>query len=215
MNGFNQIAASRELNQNPAPGVILASSSSVRATLLKNAGVEFTVEIPAMDEDEIKRAMAADGADAAMMAESLATAKAVRISQRHGDALVIGADQMLDCEGVWYDKPTTIDQARSQLQALRGRGHQLISCVTVVRDGQRMWHHVARATLTMRPFSDEFLDGYLDKAGPDILDSVGAYRLEAMGVQLFSAISGDYFTVLGLPLLPLLDFLRTHRVVAP
>ncbi len=168
-----------------------------------------------MDEDEIKHAMAASGAGAAMVAESLATAKAIRVSQRHGDALVIGADQMLDCDDVWHDKPVTIDKARSQLQALRGRSHQLISCVSVVRDGQRMWHHMARATLTMRPFSDVFLDDYLEKAGPEILGAVGAYRLEGMGVQLFSAISGDYFTVLGLPLLPLLDFLRTHRVVAP
>ncbi len=168
-----------------------------------------------MDEDEIKRAMAAEGADAALIAESLATAKAIRISQRHRDVLVIGADQMLECEGVWYDKPATIDKARSQLLALRGRSHQLISCVTVVRDGQRMWHHLARAELTMRSFSDIFLDDYLEKAGPDIFDSVGAYRLEGIGVQLFSSISGDYFTVLGLPLLPLLDFLRTHQVVTP
>lgn len=168
-----------------------------------------------MDEAEIKRAMAASGADAALVAESLAVAKAVRISQRHEDALVIGADQMLECEGVWYDKPADLETARSQLQALRGHTHRLISCVSVVRGGQRMWHHVARAELTMRTFSDGFLDDYLEKAGPDILDSVGAYRLEAMGVQLFSAISGDYFTVLGLPLLPLLEFLRIHRVIAP
>ncbi len=168
-----------------------------------------------MDEDEVKLAMAASGADAAMVAESLAVAKAVRISNRHGDALVIGADQMLECEGVWYDKPADSDKARSQLKALRGRSHQLISCVSVVRDGQRMWHHTARAELTMRSFSDDFLDDYLETAGPDILDSVGAYRLEGMGVQLFSAISGDYFTVLGLPLVPLLDFLRIHRVVVP
>ncbi len=215
MNSFNQIEVSEGLNQNPAPSIILASSSCVRAALLKGAGVEFTVEAPAMDEDEIKRAMAADGADAVLVAESLATAKATRISVRHHDALVIGADQMLDCEGVWHDKPQSRDQARAQLLALRGRRHQLISAVSVVRDGGCIWHHTAKAEMTMRDFSDAFLDDYLNRAGPDILGSVGAYRLEGLGVQLFSAISGDYFTVLGLPMLPLLDVLRSHRVVAP
>jgi septum formation protein len=122
--------------------------------------------------------------------------------------LVIGADQMLDCKGVWFDKPADRRQARAQLVALRGRTHVLSSAACVYRDGQRLWHAVQQARLTMRPFSDEFLDEYLSAVGDDVTGSVGAYRLEGLGSHLFARVEGDWFTILGLPLLPLLDFLR-------
>jgi septum formation protein len=126
---------------------------------------------------------------------------------------VIGADQVLDCDGVLFDKPADPGAARTQLLALRGRTHRLVSAVVLVRDGQRLWHHVGRADLKMRDFSTRFLDRYLESAGQAALSSVGAYQLEGIGAQLFAAIEGDYFTILGLPLLPLLDNLREHGVL--
>lgn len=199
---------------NPAaPTVILASASVTRAEMLRRAGVPCSVEPAHVDEDEIKHAMRASGSTAAELAETLAEFKARKISSRHAGALVIGADQVLDCQGRWFDKPTDRARARGQLLELRGKLHELISCVCVLRDGQRLWHHIGRARLTMRPFTEEFLDKYLDQAGDRVLQSVGAYQLEGLGAQLFSRIDGDYFTILGMPLLPLLDFLRNHGVV--
>lgn len=197
------------------PEVVLASASPVRAQILRQAGVSCGLDATAVDEEEIRRAMAAEGAPAGQAAETLAELKARRVSRRHLGALVIGADQILECAGVWFDKPVDVDRARAHLLALRGRTHELVSCVCVVQDKLRLWHHLGRAKLTMRPFTDEFLDDYLAAAGPSALDCVGAYRLEGLGAQLFSKIEGDYFTVLGLPLLPLLDFLRGHGVVKP
>jgi septum formation protein len=194
--------------------VILASGSAVRARLLSEAGVAFRREVAAVDEAQIKAALKAEGADAAMAAETLAELKAQRVSRRHPEALVIGADQMLDCGGTWFDKPADKAAARATLLALRGRSHVLRSAVAVVRGGDRLWHRNEHATLLMREFSDGFLDAYLAAAGDGALQSVGAYQLEGLGAQLFARIDGDYFTVLGLPLLPLLDFLRNHGVVA-
>jgi septum formation protein len=152
-------------------------------------------------------------ASASDLAETLAELKARKISGRHGGALVVGADQVLDCQGKWFDKPVDRAAARAQLLDLRGKMHELISCVCVLRDGERLWHHIGRARLTVRPFTESFLDDYLDQVGDAVLQSVGAYQLEGRGAQLFSRIDGDYFTILGLPLLPLLDFLRNHGVV--
>ena len=197
------------------PRVVLASASSARADILRRAGVGCEFDPAAIDEDEIKRAMGAEGAPAAAVAETLAELKAQRVSRHHPDALVIGADQILDCAGVWFDKPVDNSHARTHLMALRDRTHELISCVCVVRDGQRLWHHLGHAKLTMRPFTDGFLDDYLAAVGPAALESVGAYQLEGRGAQLFSKVEGDYFTILGLPLLALLDFLRNHGVVKP
>jgi len=193
--------------------VILASTSRTRGMILTNAGVAFTAIAPGVDEDTIKASLRAEGASAAEAAEALAEVKAIRLSGRHHDALVIGADQMLVSEDRWYDKPTDRAAARRQLQELRGKSHQLVTSAVVMLGGQRIWHHVERATLTMRPFSEAFLDLYLDQAGEDILSSVGAYQLEGMGAQLFSKVEGDHFVILGLPLLPLLDFLRVHGVL--
>jgi septum formation protein len=195
------------------PVVVLASASSTRADMLRRAGIAHSIDPARVDEDEIKRGMRASGATSAELAETLAELKGRKISSRHGGALVIGADQVLNCQGCWFDKPVDRAQARAQLLELRGKMHELISCVCVLRDGQRLWHHVGRARLTMRPFSEDFLDDYLDHAGDAVMHSVGAYQFEGLGAQLFSRIDGDYFTILGLPLLPLLDFLRNHGVV--
>jgi septum formation protein len=196
------------------PPLILASSSPVRAELLRNAGLAFRVEPAAIDEGEIKAAFHAERRAAADCANALAEAKAMRVARRHSGSLVIGADQLLICEGSWFDKPGDRAAARAQLLALRGKRHELVSAVCVVRDGETLWHFVDRSALTMRNFSDEFLEDYLNAAGADILGSVGAYHLEGLGVQLFARIEGGHFAILGLPLLPLLDFLRDHGVVA-
>lgn len=188
--------------------IILASASRTRIAMLTQAGLTFRA-LPAMvDEQAIKQGMRAEGADAAETAIMLAEWKALAISRRHPDALVIGADQMLECDGAWFDKPEDRDGAAAHLRALRGKTHALISAAVCAVGGARIWHQVDRAALTIRPFSDAFLDDYLDREGEAILASVGAYRLEGLGAQLFSRIEGDYFTILGLPLLSLLDFLR-------
>jgi septum formation protein len=198
---------------NGVPRVVLASASAARAQLLRNAGLAFEQVTAAVDETEIKAAMRADGADAASVAMALAETKAVRVSMRDADALVIGADQMLEFEGQWFDKPTDRGSARQQLIALRGRSHRLISAACVLRAGRRLWGRAEHATLLMRSFSDDFLEAYLDATGEAATGSVGAYQVERLGVQLFARIDGDYFVILGLPLLPLLDFLRAHRVL--
>lgn len=195
------------------PPLILASASRSRADLLRAAGLDFLVEPAAVDEAELKASMSAEQAPASAVAEALAELKARRVSRRHPGALVIGADQMLDCDGRWYDKPTDREQAMAHLRALRDRTHELVTSVCVVRDQTPLWHHTDRARLTMRPFSDTFVTDYLDKIGDRACDSVGAYQLEGLGAQLFGRIEGDYFTILGLPLLPLLVFLREHGVV--
>lgn len=193
--------------------LILASASQSRLTVLRNAGLDPVQDASSVDEDQVKRSLKAEGADAAQVAARLAELKAQETATRHPGALVIGADQMLDCEGVWFDKPADVAQARGHLKSLRGRTHELVTAAVLVRDGACIWHHVDRARLTMRQFSDGFIDGYLDSVGADVCRSVGAYQLEGMGAQLFSRIDGDFFTILGLPLLPLLDTLRGHGIV--
>jgi septum formation protein len=198
----------------PETGLVLASASRTRAALLQNAGLAVTIDPAAVDEVAAKESLRAAGAGAAAAATSLAELKALKVSPRHPGRLVLGADQLLECDGAWFDKPVDLAAARRQLQALRGRRHRLYSAAAAVQDGVRLWHHVGEASLTMRSFGEPFLDGYIDRAGPDLLGSVGAYRLEGLGVQLFAAIAGDHFTILGLPLLALLDFLRGRQVLA-
>ncbi len=193
--------------------VILASSSKSREILLKNAGLTFEIMPPSVDEEEMKYSMRAAGATAAETAVSLAELKAMRISKHFPDHFIIGADQMLECGSLWFDKPADRDHARAHLTALRGKTHSLQNAVCVVKASTVLWHHVNEAKLTMRKFSDEFLDQYLEQTGDDILWSVGAYQLEGMGAQLFNKVDGDFFSILGLPLLPLLDFIRGHKVV--
>lgn len=196
-----------------AQRLILASASPTRAAILRNAGLEVTAHPAAVDEQEMKAALRGEGADAAQAAETLAEMKAVHVAREHPDALVIGADQMLECAGEWFDKPADREAARRTLAALSGRSHALFSGACVVHEARRIWHHTARADLTMRPLSAAFIERYLDAVGEDALGSVGAYRLEGVGAQLFARVSGDLFTILGLPLLPLLDFLRGRGVV--
>ena len=193
--------------------LILASGSTARAALLKNAGLEFSVVPADVDEAAIKSKMLQQSADASSISASLALEKAVRVSRSNPDAIVIGADQVLLFDGRIFDKPANMAEARSHLLTLRGLTHSLVSAVSVVIAGQEMWTTSQTAFLSMRDFSEPFLDAYLEKFGADALTSVGAYHLEGLGSQLFSHIEGDYFTILGLPLLPLLEFLRSQDIV--
>jgi len=193
--------------------LILASGSHARAKMLRDAGVTLEIVKPAVDEDELKASYRAEGANVIDTAIALAQMKAQAVSRKHKGHFVLGADQMLECEGVWFDKPADRAAARAQLKALRGRRHHLVSAAVLVKDGQRLWHHVDRAELTMREISDEFLEWYLALAGDAVTSSVGAYHLEGLGAQLMTLVRGDFFTVLGLPLLPVLAILRTHGML--
>jgi len=192
---------------------ILASASPIRARLLAAAGVSFEVAPARIDEPALRAALQGRGAAAAEAAEALAEAKAVEVSGRWPGRLVIGADQILDCDGAWLEKPRTREAARRDLVRLRGRAHRQVTAVCLVRDRSRRWGRVETVGLSVRDFSDRFLEAYLDAGGADILGCPGAYQLEGPGVQLFSAVEGDYFAVLGLPLLPLIEALRRHRVL--
>jgi septum formation protein len=199
--------------QNPDPRLVLASTSIVRQALLANAGLTFLAETAAIDEAEIKRSARASGESAEQAALALAGLKAQRVATRASNAVVIGADQILVCDDEWYDKPEDPEAARRQLLALRGRTHLLATAVVCQRGDQLLWHHIAQPCLTMRPFPDGFLDDYLAAEGDRVLSSVGAYRLEGLGIHLFDRIEGEYTAILGLPLLPLLGFLRQHGVL--
>jgi len=192
--------------------LVLASGSAVRATLLRQAGVLFDIQNSRVDEDAIKERFA--GSDIDDLAINLAAAKANAVSIERPDAVVIGADQILSCEGARFDKPRDMDEARANLKIFHGRTHRLHSGIVLAQDGEIVWHHSAHADLTMRAFSDHFLETYLATVGDKVLTSVGCYQLEGPGIQLFENISGDYFTILGLPLLPLLDELRRRKVVS-
>lgn len=197
----------------PESSIVLASASQTRQRMLKACGVPFEIDPSRVDEDELKRGLRAEGATAGEIAEVLAEAKAVSVARRHPGILVLGADQVLDCDGESFDKPVDRAGALRQLQTLRGRSHRLVSCAVIVRDGQRIWHAVDDAQLTIREASDGFLEEYLDAAGEDAFNGPGAYRVESIGAQLFSDIKGSHYTILGLPLLALLDFLRVHGVL--
>ncbi len=193
--------------------LILASASTSRATMLRNAGLDFDVRPARVDEEEIKLSLKSDGASLRDAATALAELKAHRISTAEPTDFIIAADSMVACDGRWYDKPRDINDARVHLQSLRGKTHELVSAVALARGGSVIWRHAESAKLTMRDFSDGFLDAYLAQAGDAVLGCVGCYQLEGLGVQLFSRIQGDHFTILGLPLLPLLDILRENKVL--
>jgi len=192
--------------------LILASASVSRRQMLQNAGLDFTIETSGVDEDEVKLSLSAEKAAPRDIAETLAELKAKRVSKRNPEAMVIGADSTLACNGRLFDKPPTMEAARKQLQALAGQTHELHSSVVVARGGVRLWHCNDSARLTMRPLPDAFLDAYLARAGEAVTTSVGAYQLEGLGAHLFTRVEGDYFTILGLPLLPLLSFLAGHGI---
>jgi septum formation protein len=189
--------------------VILASKSAARRALLAGAGVTHEADVAGVDEEAVKTTLLADGATPRDVADALAELKAIKVSAKRS-GLVIGADQTLDLDGTLYDKAETLEAARERLKALRGKTHKLHSAVVVAKDGAPIWRELATASLTMRDFSDAFLDEYLATEGDQALGSVGCYRLEGPGAQLFSKIEGDYFAILGLPLLGLLDLLRRH-----
>jgi septum formation protein len=195
-----------------AQPLILASASAGRAALLKGARVPFEVVPAAVDEAAVKAGMLAEGAPARDVADALAELKARRVAGRVPERLVLGADQVLVCEGRLHDKPESRAGAREQLLALRGKRHELLSAAVVFEGGRPVWRHVGRAQLTMRPFSEAFVDAYLDREGDAVLGTVGSYRLEDGGAELFSRVDGDLFTVVGLPLLELLAFLRTRGI---
>ena len=191
--------------------LILASASAARRTMLQAAGLVFEVDVARVDEEAAKASLRAEGLKPRDQADALAELKALSVSRRRA-GLVIGADQMLALEGETLDKPSHRAEARAHLQRLRGRSHELVTAAVVAREGAVIWRHIETPRLNMRAFSDAFLDEYLDRVGGGALSSVGAYQLEGLGAQLFERVEGDYFSVLGLPLLPLLALLREHGI---
>lgn len=191
-------------------GLVLGSASQTRRKILSDAGLEFEVLTPLIDEDQLKTDLRARNYPVSELGLELAQAKALSLSRTHREQFVIGADQILVHEGVQCDKPADMDAAREMLRKLRGDTHELICAVCVAREHRILWSYEARARLTMRDFSDRFLEHYLQTAGAGICRSVGAYQIESVGAHLFAEIQGDYFTILGLPLLPLLSFLRHY-----
>ena len=182
--------------------------------MLTGAGVPFEATVAGVDEDAAKTVLLAKGASPKAVAEALAEQKALAVSRTRA-GLVIGADQTLDLDGQLYDKAETMGQARTRLVELRGRTHQLHSAVAAAEGGALVWRETVSARLTMRDFSDAFLDRYLADEGDAALGSVGCYRLEGLGAQLFSRIEGDYFAILGLPLMGLLELLRARGEITP
>jgi len=197
-----------------SPRLVLASKSATRRTVLDGAGVRYEALGSGVDEESAKLGLLERGANARQVAGALAELKALAVSKGRPE-LVIGADQTLELDGRLYDKAETLDEARARLVALRARSHQLHSAVVVAQGGAPIWRETTSATLTMRDFSEEFLESYLMREGEALLGSVGCYRLEGLGVQLFSKIEGDYFTILGLPLMGLLEILRAQGVLSP
>ncbi|MEM1129119.1 MAG: Maf family nucleotide pyrophosphatase [Pseudomonadota bacterium] len=190
--------------------LILASSSVIRRHLLERARVPIDVQSPRVDEEMVRAALSAEGAAPRDQADALAEIKARRISEKAPDQLVLGCDQVLDHDGMVISKPKDIETAADQLRRLRGQRHMLHSAAVICRDGEPIWRHVGTARLTMRDFSDAYLDGYLTRNWESIRHSVGGYKLEEEGVRLFARIDGDYFTILGLPLLELLGYLTVR-----
>ena len=192
--------------------VTLASTSKSRRALLAAAGVEADSAAPNVDEEAFRNAMRANKLPVREQAMQLAELKAMRVSaQRPG--LVIGGDQMLALGDQAFDKPADLEAAKNHLRQLSGKSHTLETAIVVCEDGAPVWRHLARPKLTMRPLTEEFIETYVSACGDALLSTVGAYQLEGLGAQLFARIEGDYFSILGLPLLPLLDYLRIRKVL--
>ena len=195
--------------------LILASASSTRAGLLRAAAVPFDILPARVDEDTIKARMLTSGADARAVADALAEVKAVRVSASNPGALVLGADQVLAFESELVSKSADLPAAAALLRRLRGKPHSIITATVLARDGAPIWRHLVAATLTMRDFSEEFLVDYIAQEAENLLASVGNFQIEGRGIQLFERIDGDYFAILGLPLIPLLTELRRQGIIAP
>jgi septum formation protein len=194
--------------------LILASASPIRATLLRNAGLDPDVRPARIDEAAIRAALEAEGAEPRALADALAEMKARRVSDGAPGMIVLGCDQVLALGGRVFSKPATPEEALSQLRALSGRTHSLFSAVVVYRHGLPLWRHVGTARLTMRDNSESYLNDYVERNWHSIRESVGAYKLEEEGVRLFSRIEGDHFTILGLPLIELLTWLAVRGDIA-
>ena len=196
------------------PVLILASASTIRAQLLRQAGIDFDVTPARIDEAALRQALEAESAGPRDIADALAEQKAVRITHRHPQTLVLGCDQVLECDGTLYSKPDSPAEAQTQLARLRGRTHRLHTAAVLCQEGQPIWRHVSTPQLTMRNFSDAFLDEYVTDNWDEIRLCVGAYQVEGLGIRLFERITGDHFAILGLPLLELLTVLTRRGDIA-
>jgi septum formation protein len=194
--------------------ILLASSSPTRLQMLRAAGLTVDAIGPRVDEASIRDALVAEGAHPRDIADTLAEMKARKVAEKHPDALVLGCDQVLALGRQTFAKPETPDEARAQLRQLRGHSHKLLSAIVAYEYGEPVWRHVAEARLTMHAISDAYLDDYVTRNWDSIRHSVGCYKIEEEGVRLFSAITGDHFTILGLPLLPLLAWAGTRGMIA-
>lgn len=193
--------------------LVLASSSPIRQTLLRNAGLEFMAVPAQVDEEALRQSFLAEGVSPRDQADHLAELKAAKVAARNPESTVIGCDQILEIEGEVLGKPRDEADLRGQLYKLRGRTHRLVSAVVVYEKAEPVWRHIGVARLTMRDFSDSYLDAYLSRNAQAVLKSVGGYQLESEGVRLFDRIEGDYFTILGLPLIPLLTWLGQRGLI--
>lgn len=193
--------------------IILASGSEIRAQMLRQAGVDFDVQVARVDEQMIKEALVADGALPRDIADALAESKARKVAQKNYDAFVIGCDQVLEFNGNLLSKPKSPDEAIDQIIAMRGERHTLLSAAVIYNEGKPIWRHVGQVRLRMRDATDAYISGYVERNWDSIQNSVGGYKLEEEGVRLFHSVEGDYFNVLGMPLLPLLAFLTLRGVI--
>ncbi len=187
--------------------IVLASGSVIRRQILDGAGLDYDVIVRPVDEAAIKEAMLAENSRLRDIADALAEAKAMRVSRQEA-GLVIGADQIMVMDETLFDKPKDMDEVRSRLLSMRGKKHELIGAVVICENGVPVWRHMSRTKLWVREFSDDFLDWYIEKEGEALMKSVGAYRFEGPGAQLFEKVEGGFFAILGLDLLPVLDYLR-------
>ncbi|UWQ53778.1 Maf family protein [Leisingera caerulea] len=193
--------------------IVLASGSEIRAHLLRQAGIEFETDVPRLDEQAIKAALLAEEAPPRDIADTLAEAKARKVSAKHPGKLVLGCDQVLDFEGQLLSKPASAEVALAQLKEMRGKRHMLLSAAVIYREGEPIWRHVGQVRLVMRKCSDAYLEDYVSRNWDSIRHAVGGYKLEEEGVRLFASIEGSYFNVLGLPLMEIISYLGLQGVI--